>query len=518
MDLVCGQTLEVAADAGDAVVLRSAPPGLLSLPPELLARIEAPLDKESIVSYISTCRRLRGAGTRTLLWQHPVILTTAAGLRSFCRFMHADLLDRKRFLRSFTLDTPFPSPEQVIALRRRLAEILVNAPGLAYLEFGRCLADILEHSPALFSAIHSLRSLTSLKIGAETGTWSYTILRVYNAPLTALDVMGDSVIDAPNVFARYASTLQSLTLGGPSLREMLGPTTYMNVTSFTWYGRPLEQAWGISTMISSFPNLEKLSAWMGPASTPSPPFILPMYEIVRSRNATAQSQRRWPRLRSLSGDSKALFTLIAADCEVDTMSIFANLEPWDSTMLVCKIVRDLRHPLHTLHLQFCSAWPHGSAERLSASLLGELVRRDVPLEVDTLVVELIVPSGASWRKIMNILAGWPIVMGRIAPRYILLHVHVEPSEPRWNWLPQSTAAEEFVQDEHIFRMGETIGASARTTEAIYIRTSWNGGKKTTWWENVSGPRLEVRFIQLTEAAFGDEAEQTVDGILSSLLQ
>ncbi|KZV70480.1 hypothetical protein PENSPDRAFT_442646 [Peniophora sp. CONT] len=186
--------------------------GLWNIPPELLARVEEYLDKGSLISYISCCKTLRATGVRTLLSAYPVMLSTYADVRSFCEFMHTDLSRRKSFLRSLTLDTPYPSPKAVLAQRARLAHALINAPNLSQLEIGRCLKDILERSSALFSAIQSLPSLKALNMEPETGSWPYVILRLHNAPITALE-MGYLGIDTPDAFTRHASTLQELSVG-----------------------------------------------------------------------------------------------------------------------------------------------------------------------------------------------------------------------------------------------------------------------------------------------------------------
>ncbi|KZV70482.1 hypothetical protein PENSPDRAFT_752537 [Peniophora sp. CONT] len=428
--------------------------------------------------------------------------------------MDANLTRRKHY-RSFTMDTPFPSPKQVLALRSRLACILMNAPSLSHrdLEFGKCLKDVLERSPALFSAIQSLPQLATLSVDPNTMPWPHRLVRVHNAPLVELD-LGYLTIDTPDAFVRHAASLRSFSVGGQSIEATFGRTAYPNMRSLHWIGENEAEAWDISVMMDLFPNLEKLSVWTRLKPNGLPTSTILSYNTIRTKNMKRQSdsERRWPHLRQLSGNSDALF-MLSPDCQFDTVSISASLEPYDSTERMCAIVRNLRSPLRTLHLQYSSSWPRRLAERLSTLLLGTLIERG-PLMIDFLVVELVIPSDASSEQVWDIATAWPVLIGRIAPQNVLLHVHIARSGHAWRLF--HTAAEKYVQGDGVFALGRAIGATKNVAEMIIIRTSWQGGHNTKGWSNVSGPRAELRLIELEDAGLGDWMENTVDNTLSSL--
>ncbi|VDC05329.1 unnamed protein product [Peniophora sp. CBMAI 1063] len=492
---------------------------LTTAPPELLARIEEYLDKDSLLAYIGCCKSMRTIGVRTLLLAYPVVLKTPVNVESFCDFMHADLPHRKPFLRSFTLDTPFPSSEIVLSLRGRLAHILLNASMLSYLAFGRCLKDIVEHSPALFSAIQWLPSLTTLKMKTESGSWPYVILRLQAAPLKEVD-MGYLAIDAPDAFGKHAATLRSLTIGARSITTALGSTAYANMTSFCWTGATESGAWDIAAMIGLFPNLVKLSAWMRVRSSGSAltMFINSLstmsfpYQAIRAENMEKQSKKRWSRLRRLFGDPNSLY-ILPLDCELDIISITDRLELWDCTEHIHDIVRDIRHPVGTLHLRYCPAWEPTLAENLGTLPPDALPEKSAHI-INLFVVELFIPSDATSQKLWDIAAAWPVLIGRVAPQKVLLHVHVVRCPQAGGTFP--TAAEMYVEEGGILSLGRVIAEASKATSTIYTMTSWHGGHRVEGWTNVGGLGSEPVVVKLSDAKRVYKMEKEVDGILFSL--
>ncbi|KZV70481.1 hypothetical protein PENSPDRAFT_752536 [Peniophora sp. CONT] len=492
---------------------------LSAMPPELLARIEEHLDRDSLTSYTTCCKYLRASGVRSMLYAHPVVLKTALSVRSFCDFMHADLSRRKPALRSLTIDTPHPTPQDVLTLRGRLAHALIHAPNLSYLSLGRCLKDILERSPALYSAIHSLSSLTTLNMESDTGLWPQAIMQIHSASLTNLDV-GYLTTNMPDALDHHASTLQSLSVGARSVEAALGCITYVNVRALSWIGELTEGAWDLSAMMDLFPNLEKLSAWMRFSDLDPLHSLATManslaamtfpFNTIRAANLEKQSRCPWPRLRYLSGDLSALY-MLAPDCQVDVLSVTDNirLEIWNYGDQIRETFRNLRHPIRTLHLKYRSAWESGVAESLKILLMEALQERSPHLVIDFLVIELLILNDLPPEQIFGIMMYWPTVIGKLAPRKVLLHVRIVPSMQDKSTSP--TVAERYVQRGlDLEDLGTTIAASTRAVKRIYVKISWRGGQKTKGWARALNYRAEIPLAELKGA------RRTVEKVLRSL--
>jgi hypothetical protein len=320
------------------------------------------LDKNTLLSFMSTCHACREYGVRYLL-SFNLPLTAGEIVPSFGAFLFANG-SRVQHLRKLRIALTFPS--KLYEPAEDLKSIILAARSLESLELTQSTTYVLK--PDFFSSVVSLPRLIRLKLeftelSMESDNSIMTMLNI--STLTELGIVFHPRANNPLQWLPHSmlSNLTSLSLGNCRLDDETTETQFRNMQTLSLYSTDTVDT---ASILFIFPNLCSLDIKTDFVGL-RPGADATELEIVRLANIEAQNENSWPQLTRLSGDLNSLYAY-AIKTHLHTLCVERIVALEDFLPLLHAVLMDAR----PLHLELS-----GNAYRITLEMLQEMFPADL---------------------------------------------------------------------------------------------------------------------------------------------